>query len=183
MGVVYKARRPRFIGRTVAVKTIKLNEAGTGLSRRSCWRDFQTEARAAGSCSLTPYRCGFRRGRKRRALLTSPWNWWKERACRRCWMPAGVSFAADAAHHGADLQRAAIRARAQRGAPRHQARQLWMLTADDSGEDYGLWDGEDSAVRDGAAKRARNGHAQLHVPGTGEGPRAWMAAATSFHWA
>src|SRR6201984_599852 len=47
MGVVYKAVDP-VIGRTVAVKTIKLNEAGTGLNRAELLARFQTEARAAG---------------------------------------------------------------------------------------------------------------------------------------
>jgi len=47
MGVVYKAMDP-VIGRTVAVKTIKLSEEGTGLSRPELLTRFQTEARAAG---------------------------------------------------------------------------------------------------------------------------------------
>src|SRR5277367_39548 len=47
MGVVYKATDP-VIGRTVAVKTIKLSEEGTGLSRPELLVRFQTEARAAG---------------------------------------------------------------------------------------------------------------------------------------
>src|SRR3984957_13890702 len=47
MGVVYKATDP-VIGRTVAVKTIKLSEEGTGLSRPEPLSRFQTEARAAG---------------------------------------------------------------------------------------------------------------------------------------
>jgi len=47
MGVVYKATDP-VIGRTVAVKTIKLSEEGTGLSRPELLARFQTEARAAG---------------------------------------------------------------------------------------------------------------------------------------
>ena len=47
MGVVYKAMDP-VIGRTVAVKTIRLSEAGTGLSRPELLTRFQTEARAAG---------------------------------------------------------------------------------------------------------------------------------------
>src|SRR5258708_3684761 len=47
MGVVYKALDP-VIGRTVAVKTIRLSEAGTGLSRPELLSRFQTEARAAG---------------------------------------------------------------------------------------------------------------------------------------
>jgi len=47
MGVVYKATDP-VIGRTVAVKTIKLSEEGTGLSRPELLTRFQTEARAAG---------------------------------------------------------------------------------------------------------------------------------------
>lgn len=47
MGVVYKAADP-VIGRTVAVKTIKLSEEGTGLSRPELLGRFQTEARAAG---------------------------------------------------------------------------------------------------------------------------------------
>ena len=47
MGIVYKAMDP-VIGRTVAVKTIRLSEAGTGLSRPELLKRFQTEARAAG---------------------------------------------------------------------------------------------------------------------------------------
>ena len=47
MGVVYHAVDP-VIGRNVAVKTIRLSEAGTGLSRKELLSRFQTEARAAG---------------------------------------------------------------------------------------------------------------------------------------
>jgi serine/threonine-protein kinase len=47
MGVVYKATDP-VIGRAVAVKTIKLSEEGTGLTRAEMLARFQTEARAAG---------------------------------------------------------------------------------------------------------------------------------------
>jgi serine/threonine-protein kinase len=47
MGVVYRATDP-VIGRPVAVKTIRLSEAGTGLSRQELLARFQTEARAAG---------------------------------------------------------------------------------------------------------------------------------------
>jgi len=47
MGVVYKAIDP-VIGRTVAVKTIKLSAEGTGLTRPELLARFQTEARAAG---------------------------------------------------------------------------------------------------------------------------------------
>ena len=47
MGVVYKAMDP-VIGRTVAVKTIRLSEMGSGLSRPELLQRFQTEARAAG---------------------------------------------------------------------------------------------------------------------------------------
>jgi protein kinase-like protein/PEGA domain-containing protein len=47
MGVVYKAQDP-VIGRTVAVKTIRLSEEGSGLSRPELLNRFQTEARAAG---------------------------------------------------------------------------------------------------------------------------------------
>jgi eukaryotic-like serine/threonine-protein kinase len=47
MGVVYKATDP-VIGRTVAVKTIKLSAEGTGLTRTELLARFQTEARAAG---------------------------------------------------------------------------------------------------------------------------------------
>ena len=47
MGVVYRAMDP-VIGRTVAVKTIRLSEEGTGLTRPELLTRFQTEARAAG---------------------------------------------------------------------------------------------------------------------------------------
>jgi serine/threonine protein kinase len=47
MGVVYKATDP-VIGRPVAIKTIKLSEQGTGLTRSELITRFQTEARAAG---------------------------------------------------------------------------------------------------------------------------------------
>jgi serine/threonine-protein kinase len=47
MGVVYKAMDP-VIGRTVAVKTIRLSAEGTGLTRPELLARFQTEARAAG---------------------------------------------------------------------------------------------------------------------------------------
>jgi serine/threonine protein kinase len=47
MGVVYRATDP-VIGRTVAVKTLQLSEAGTGLTRAELLARFQTEARAAG---------------------------------------------------------------------------------------------------------------------------------------
>ena len=47
MGVVYHGFDP-VIGRGVAVKTLRLSEAGTGLSREELIGRFQTEARAAG---------------------------------------------------------------------------------------------------------------------------------------
>jgi serine/threonine protein kinase len=47
MGVVYRAHDP-VIGRDVAVKTLHLSEAGTGMSREELVGRFQTEARAAG---------------------------------------------------------------------------------------------------------------------------------------
>ncbi|MBI1750960.1 MAG: PEGA domain-containing protein [Acidobacteria bacterium] len=47
MGVVYKAFDP-MIGRTVAVKTMKLTEEGSGMARPELVARFQTEARAAG---------------------------------------------------------------------------------------------------------------------------------------
>src|ERR1700720_2512570 len=47
MGVVYKATDP-VIGRSVAVKTIKLSAERTGLTRPELLSRFQTEARAAG---------------------------------------------------------------------------------------------------------------------------------------
>jgi serine/threonine protein kinase len=47
MGVVYRAMDP-VIGRNVAVKTIRLSEEGTGLTRPELLTRFQTEARAAG---------------------------------------------------------------------------------------------------------------------------------------
>src|SRR5499433_4548534 len=47
MGVVYRATDP-VIGRSVAVKTIRLSSEGTGLTRDELLSRFQTEARAAG---------------------------------------------------------------------------------------------------------------------------------------
>ena len=47
MGVVYHGFDPT-IGRDVAVKTMRLSEAGTGMSREELIGRFQTEARAAG---------------------------------------------------------------------------------------------------------------------------------------
>jgi serine/threonine protein kinase len=47
MGVVYRAHDP-VIDRDVAVKTMHLSEAGTGMSREELIGRFQTEARAAG---------------------------------------------------------------------------------------------------------------------------------------
>jgi serine/threonine protein kinase len=47
MGIVYKAVDP-VIGRAVAVKTIRLSEEGTGMTREELIGRFQTEARAAG---------------------------------------------------------------------------------------------------------------------------------------
>ena len=47
MGVVYRAKDP-VIGRTVALKTIRLSEAGTGMSHAQLIDRFQTEVRAAG---------------------------------------------------------------------------------------------------------------------------------------
>jgi serine/threonine-protein kinase len=50
MGVVYHAKDP-VIGRDVAVKTIRLVEAGTGMSREELSERFKTEAHAAGLLS------------------------------------------------------------------------------------------------------------------------------------
>ena len=47
MGIVYRAQDP-VIGRTVAVKTVRLVEAGTGMNREDLIARFKTEARAAG---------------------------------------------------------------------------------------------------------------------------------------
>jgi serine/threonine-protein kinase len=47
MGIVYRAIDP-VIGRTVAVKTLRLSEEGTGLTKAELLARFQTEARAAG---------------------------------------------------------------------------------------------------------------------------------------
>jgi len=47
MGVVYKAQDP-VIGRTVAVKAMRLNAEGSGMTREELVARFQTEARAAG---------------------------------------------------------------------------------------------------------------------------------------
>jgi serine/threonine protein kinase len=47
MGVVYRAADP-VIGRTVAVKTLRLSQEGTGLTHPEMLARFQTEARAAG---------------------------------------------------------------------------------------------------------------------------------------
>jgi len=48
MGVVYQGHDP-VIGRDVAVKSLHLSEAGTGMSREELVSRFQTEARAAGA--------------------------------------------------------------------------------------------------------------------------------------
>jgi serine/threonine protein kinase len=48
MGVVYRAFDP-VIGRNVAVKTLRLNAGGSGMSHAELLNRFQTEARAAGS--------------------------------------------------------------------------------------------------------------------------------------
>jgi serine/threonine-protein kinase len=50
MGVVYRAHDP-VIGRTVAVKTMRLAGHGSGLTQEELLRRFQTEARAAGLLS------------------------------------------------------------------------------------------------------------------------------------
>src|SRR3989442_15007784 len=68
MGVVYKAVDP-VIGRTVAVKTIKLNEAGTGLSRPELLARFQTEARAAGLLTPPQIVVGFDGGEEKGLFL------------------------------------------------------------------------------------------------------------------
>src|SRR4051812_26285953 len=47
MGVVYRAHDP-VIGRTVAVKTLRVTEHSSGLSQEELLRRFHTEARAAG---------------------------------------------------------------------------------------------------------------------------------------
>ncbi len=47
MGVVYRAQDP-VIGRAVAVKTLRLSEEGTGMTRAELVARFQTEAQAAG---------------------------------------------------------------------------------------------------------------------------------------
>jgi len=47
MGVVYRAKDP-LIGRTVAVKTIRLSVEGTGMTHAQLVERFQAEARAAG---------------------------------------------------------------------------------------------------------------------------------------
>jgi len=47
MGVVYRAKDP-VIGRTVAVKTLRLSEEGTGMSHADLVERFETEAHAAG---------------------------------------------------------------------------------------------------------------------------------------
>jgi len=47
MGVVYRAKDP-LIGRTVALKTIRLSEEGTGLTHDQLIERFQNETRAAG---------------------------------------------------------------------------------------------------------------------------------------
>ena len=86
-------------------------------------------------------------------------------------MAACVSAAARAAHHGADVQRAAVCARTQRGAPRHQAGEH-HADGDDTVKVTDFGTAKILAVRHRAADRARDGHAELHVAGTGEGPRS-----------
>src|SRR3954466_4531981 len=53
MGVVYRAHDP-VIGRTVAVKTLRVSEHSSGLSQEELLRRFHTEARAAGPLNHPP---------------------------------------------------------------------------------------------------------------------------------
>jgi len=130
MGVVYKATDP-VIGRTVAVKTIKLSAEGTGLTRPELLARFQTEARAAGLLTHPNIVVVFDAA-KRMASTTLLWNSSKAAAFRRCSMTAIPSRcprvlrimeqACSALQFAHD---------AQRRASRHQAREL-MLTGDDT---------------------------------------------------
>jgi len=86
MGVVYKAVDP-VIGRTVAVKTIRLSEEAPVLSRPELLTRFQTEARAAGLLTHPNIVVVFDAGEED-ASTTSPWSWSRERACKRCSMTA-----------------------------------------------------------------------------------------------
>ena len=85
MGVVYKAVDP-VIGRTVAVKTLRLSEEGTGLSRPELLNRFQTEARAAGLLTHPNIVVVFDAGEEE-GLYYITMELVKARAFRRCSIP------------------------------------------------------------------------------------------------
>jgi len=140
----------------VAVKTIKLNEAGTGLSAQSCWRDSR-QKRGRRDCSTHPNIVVVFDAGEEDGLYYITMELVEGKSLQRCWMPVRRSTSADAAHHGADLQRAASSAHERNVVHRDIKPANLMLTGARHGEDYGLRHGEDSAIRHGPANGPRDG--------------------------
>jgi len=150
-----------------------------GLSRPELLARFQTEARR-GIAHSPQYRCGISMPVKRTGSTTSLWNCGRKEPAGDAGCRSGVPTSADAAHHGADLQRAAVSRTSATCAPRHQAANL-MLTG-----------GDTVKITDfGTAKILQFGTVQqtAHVMGTPSymSPEQvkgapWMGAATFFRW-
>jgi len=123
MGVVYKATDP-VIGRAVAVKTIKLSEEGTGLSRPELLSRFQTEARAAGLLTHPNIVVVFDAGEEEGLYyITMELVEGKKRAGAAGRRPR-VSPAPRAPHQWSRLAaRCSSPTERKRGSPRHQARE------------------------------------------------------------
>jgi serine/threonine-protein kinase len=163
MGVVYKAVDP-VIGRTVAVKTIKLSEEGTGLSRPELLARFQTEARAAGLLTHPNIVVVFDAGEEDGLYYITMEL--VEGKSLQAMLDAGQAFPLPRTLRIMEQTCSALQFahETQRGAPRHQAGEP-VLTADDSVKitDFGTA----KILQFGrCANGARDGHAQLHVPGT-----------------
>ena len=122
MGVVYHALDP-VIGRNVAVKTMHLSEAGTGMSREELVGRFQTEARAAGLLThpniVVIYDAGEEEGLFYITMELVEGRSLQSMIDARQLFPAAPRDEID----GAGVLRAGFRAPAQCGASRHQARE------------------------------------------------------------